>query len=163
MKLLPYNRISIQTPQPLSTVIAALESNIEAPRIRWPFSRDHAPYAGTLSVSGFEIRRISHYRNSFLPQIRGTFETIPAGTIVHITMRLHPLVTIFGLFWLTAWYGIAIPVSLASVFSDSAPDYFALLFLVMPLLVFSGFWWAFWHEANRSQRELTQIIQGDTL
>lgn len=163
MKLLPRDRFSIQTPQPLSAVIATLESHIEAPRIRWGFSHDHPPYTGTLSDSGFEIRRIIHYRNSFLPQIKGRFETTPQGTLVHITMGLHPVVMVFMLVWCSIWCSTAVPVALAGTLTGEIPPGIGLLFLGAPVAMPIIFGAAFWYEAKRSRRELTQIIQGRPL
>ncbi|MEO1348497.1 MAG: WD40 repeat domain-containing protein [Cyanobacteria bacterium J06635_15] len=162
MKLLPYNHFSIQTIQTLPAVIAALDAHIEPPKFRWGLSRDHAPYTGTLSNTGFKIRRIIHYRNSFLPNIRGRFEPSPGGTVVHITLSLHPVVIVFLVCWLSFWYGISLPIFLSGLFSGGVIPEIGL-FLLAPLILFSIFWGVFWFEANRSQRELIQIIQGNPL
>jgi WD40 repeat protein len=160
MNLLPNQRFAIQTPRPLPTVIAALENHIEAPRFRWGFSRsDHAPYAGTVNASGFEIRRIIHYRNSFLPQIKGRFESGPLGTTVHITMGLHPLVLVFLLIWSIPWLGLGVPILLFGVLPGNAPLEMALMPFV-PIAFLTVVWLAFRYESNRSRRDLTAIIQG---
>ena len=162
MKLLPRDRFSIQTRQPLPVILATLEPHIEAPRMRWGFSRKHSSYTGTLSDSGFEIRRIIHYRNSFLPQIRGRFESESQGTTVHITMGLHPLVLVFLGVWGSIWYSLTLPIALSGALTgDMQPE--ILLFLGAPLAVLLIFLGGFWSEAQRSRRELTQIIQGDLL
>ena len=160
MKLFPRDRFSIQTQQPLAAVITNLERYIEAPRIRWTGSRNHALYSGTLSNRGFEIRRIIHYQNSFLPRIQGRFESSHQGTTVHITMDLHPLVMAFLLVWSSIWYTAAIPIALSGLATADVPLEMALLSLVAPLAAIVIFGVAFWAEAKRSRRELTQIIQG---
>src|ERR671916_3058888 len=105
MQLLPYATFSIQTQEPLSAVIEKLDAQIEAPRaFRWDFSRNDAPYEGTISSSGFEIHRIIHYRNSFLPNIRGRFESSAEGRLIRVTVKLHPFVIAFLLFWYSVWY-----------------------------------------------------------
>ncbi|HEY9602085.1 MAG TPA: hypothetical protein V6C85_10780 [Allocoleopsis sp.] len=163
MHLLPYDAFIIQSREPLSEVVEKLNAQIEAPKLfRWSYSRNHAPYEGTLSSSGFEIHRIIHYRNSFLPNIRGRFESSPDGTLIRITMRMHPLVTAFLVFWLLAWYSGTIPIFLVRVLSGYV-TFEALLFLGLPIVLFVTFWGAFWYEANRSRRELMQIIQGELL
>lgn len=162
MQLLPYNSFTLHTHRPLADVAARLDAHIEAPRLRWGFSRDHAPYAGTISYSGFEIRRVIHYRNSFLPQIRGRFEELPRGTNVHIAMGLHPFVTVFLLFWFALWYSICIPIFLSGAGSGDVPTE-AGIFLGMPLAVLFAFWCAFWYEAKRAQQELTEIVRGEVL
>lgn len=161
MKFLPYDHFSINTPQHSLEVIKKLETYIEPPKaIRWGFSRDHAPYEGTISTSGFKIHRIIHYRNSFLPIIRGQFESTNAGTTVHITMQLNSFVTAFLMFWLFMWYSATIPIFILTAFSEC----FAiegLLFLGAPIVLLLIFGVAFWSEANHSRNELTQIILGE--
>ena len=163
MHLFPYDRFTIQTQKSLLDVINTLETHIEAPRgWRSPFSRNHLPYAGTISNSGFEIRRIIHYSNSFLPNIRGRFEPSSAGTRVRITMSLHPFVIAFLLFWLSIWYGISLLIFLSNLLSGDITGE-AGLFLGMPIVMLAFFWFAFWSEANYSRRELTAIILGQPL
>lgn len=163
MQLLPYDTFTIQTEDSLSDVIERLEAQIEAPKaFRSYFSRNHAPYEGKIDGDGFEIHRIIHHRNSFLPNIRGRFESLPNGTIIRVTMRLHPFVTAFLLFWFLAWYGGTIPIFLAGVISGNVTSE-AVLFLGMPIVILFSFWCAFWYEANRSRQELIQIINGEPL
>lgn len=161
MRLLPYESFTIQSQEPLSNIIEKLNAQIEDSKvILRPFSSHHALYKGTISSSGFEIRRIIHYRNSFLPNIRGRFDSSSDGTFIRITMRLHPFVTVFLLFWCSVWYSISIPMFLAVALSGDAPLE-GWLFLGMPIAMLFVFWCAFWSEANRSRRELTQIILGE--
>lgn len=164
MQLLPYSRFTLKTHESLPTVIDQLNSHIEAPKpFRWTLSRNHAPYTGTISSDGFEIRRIIHYRNSFLPKIRGRFESGSQGTVIHITMGLHPLVIGFLVFWYLTWYSATIPIFLLGGLSGDVAIAEALLFLGLPIVVLFAFWCAFWYEANRSRRELTQIIRGEPI
>ncbi len=164
MQLLPYDTFSIQTPKPLSDVIEQLKINIEAPKgLRWSFSRSHAPYTGTISNSGFEIRRLIQYRNSFLPNIRGRFESLSDGTRIRVTMGLHPLVMIFLLFWYSVWFSISIPYFLFGALSGDIQIFTALQFVGLPIVLLFVFWCWFWYEANRSRQELTQIILGEAL
>ncbi|MEQ8381460.1 MAG: hypothetical protein RH949_03705 [Coleofasciculus sp. A1-SPW-01] len=162
MPILPDNAFTIQTHEPLPDVIDKLNAHIEAPKtFRWTFSRNHAPYTGRISSDGFEVRRIIHYQNSFLPTIRGRFESGSQGTVIRITMRLHPLVIGFLVFWYLTWYSATIPLFLWSISSGDGVRVEGLLFLGLPIFVLFTFWCSFWYEANRSRRELTQIIQGE--
>lgn len=164
MQLLPYDTFSIHTREPLEDVIEKLNAQIEAPKaFRWPFSRNHAPYAGTLSRSGFEIRRIIHYRNSFLPNIRGRFEPSSEGTIIRVTLKLHPFVKAFLVFWYLVWYSATIPIFLFGALAGDVDVFTASQFVGMPIVLLFVFWCAFWYEANRSRRELAQIILGEVL
>jgi len=155
MKLLPYDTFTIQTSDPLPILLEKLAIYIEPQKvIRWQLSQNHAPYQGTLSEAGFEIHRIIHSRNSFLPIIRGRFEPSPSGTLVRITMKLHPFTTGFLIFWFLTWYSFSLPIFL----SGAMPTPFALQFLGMPFLLLVIFWGAFWSEANRCRRDLVEMI-----
>ncbi len=118
------------------------------------YSRNHTPYQGVVSEESFKIHRIIHYRNSFLPVIRGRFEEQGKSTLVHVTMSLHPLVAIFLGVWLLCWYSFSIPIAIANLF----PHGLAFVFLGMPILFLVIAWGAFWVEVNRSQRDLEKFL-----
>lgn len=68
MNIFPSKTFTLQTTAPLAEVKQRLAKQTEEPKlVRWHFSYNHAHYQGTISDTGFEIRRIIHYRNSFLP------------------------------------------------------------------------------------------------
>ncbi|MDZ8189389.1 MAG: hypothetical protein RMX96_31700 [Nostoc sp. ChiSLP02] len=155
MKVLPNDNFTISTPEALPLVLQRLNAKVE-PTKTFRFSTKHAPYQGRISEEGFQISRIIHYRNSFLPVIRGRFEVESEETMVHIQMSVHPFVMTFLGFWFFCWYGAIIPITL----TGPMPNYVAPLFLGMPILMLVIFWLAFWSEANRSRTELAQIIYG---
>ncbi|OCQ99879.1 hypothetical protein BCD64_01990 [Nostoc sp. MBR 210] len=155
MKILPYDSFTITVPEPLPIVVQRLSANIEPPKA-FRFSRQHTLYQGTISDDGFQISRIIHYRNSFLPMIRGRFEAQPRQTLVHIQISVHTFVMAFLGLWLFIWFNT---VSIIT-FIDDTPRLVAALFVGMPIVIVLVFWIAFWSEANRSRAELTKIIQG---
>ena len=155
MKILPYDSFTILTPDPLPIVLQRLNALVE-PTKTFRFSAKHAPYQGSISESGFQISRIIHYRNSFLPVIRGRFEVKSHQTLIHVQMSTHPFVMVFLGFWFFCWYSAVIPITLAG----AMPNNMAALFIGMPILMLVIFCVAFWFEANRSRTELRKIIQG---
>ena len=159
MKILPYLTFTLQTSKPLPLVIERLENYVEPLKmLRWSLSRNHAPYQGKISDTGFEIHRIIHYRNSFLPYIKGRFESSPQGTLIHIKMGLHPFIIGFLCFWYLTWYSAFIPIWL----TGAIPDEFAVFALGGPLIGLFVFWGAFWYEAKRSRGDLEQILVGES-
>ncbi|MHC5676375.1 hypothetical protein [Nostoc sp.] len=70
MKILPNDTFIILTSDSLPIVLQRLNAFVGSTKA-FRFSRKHAPYQGTISESGFQISRIIHYRNSFLPVIQG--------------------------------------------------------------------------------------------
>jgi len=164
MQLLPRDTFTIQSHKSLPEVIERLKEHIEAPKaIRWHFSHNHAPYEGTISSSGFEIRRIIDYRNSFLPNIRGRFDSSSAGTRIRITMGLHPFVTAFLIFWNSVWYSVSIPHFVFGALSGDIDTFIAMQFVVLPIVLLFVFWCWFWYEAHRSRQELEQLLLGEVL
>ena len=158
MNILPYDRFTLTTYEPIPHLLERLSEQIEPIKIfRFPLLEpNHAPYQGTLSEEGFKITRIIHYRNSFLPVVRGKFETRGRETLIHIQMAPHPLVLAFLGFWFLTWYSAMIPISLSS----TMPPQIQLLFVGMPLVILVAFWFAFWSEAGRSRRDLIFMTGG---
>ena len=160
MKSFISHSFDLETPHSLGSLVDRLNTYIEPVKtLRWKFSRDHAPYQGTVSDQGFNITRIIHYRNSFLPRIRGQFESTPQGTIVKVNMALHPFVLAFLVVWILVWYSAVIPLNI----TQAMPSEIGVIFLLTPFFMLTAFAFAFRYEVNRSQKDLEQIIQSDTL
>ena len=64
--------------------------------------RDGRPFIGIVEGDSFSVRRDIHYRNSFLPRIRGRITPATCGSTVQVSMTLHPFVGLFMIFWLGA-------------------------------------------------------------
>ncbi|QUY41970.1 hypothetical protein [Acaryochloris marina] len=157
VQLLPRDRFIIQTPDALQAVIARLDTQLEPPKtLRRSFGRNHAPYEGSVSESGFTMHRIPVGRDSFIPRIEGYFETPLGGTSVHITMKLHFFDMSFLVVWPLFWYS----ASLSMWISGSITDTVALLSLGMPLFMLGLFWISFWLEVERSHNDLLEMIVG---
>lgn len=157
VKLLPSDTFTLQTPDPLPIVVERLARQIEPIKAWRRFSYDRKLYQGSIDDTGFKMTRIIHYRNSFLPVIRGQFETSPTGTIVRVSMKLHPFVIGFLVFWYCTWYSMVLPIFLTMDFEVFA----AGLFVGLPLVILVVFWGSFWYEAHRSRRELTEIVMNE--
>ncbi|MEW6496055.1 MAG: hypothetical protein AB1589_26580, partial [Cyanobacteriota bacterium] len=127
---------------------------------------DHAPYAGTISSSGFKLRRIRYNETSFLPHkpfclpyIRGRFELLSEGIIIHFTLRAASDVTAFLFFCFFVCYSLIflLFLSMKTVFL-----YVFLLqalpFLAMPISAFLIIRDVFQNQVNLIYQELTQII-----
>ena len=99
MLFAPFERLTIETALPPEEVRRRLEQVIEPKQMFRFSSRDHKAYQGNLNNDRFEVSRIIHYRNSFLPVIKGEIRPGLGGTVVAITMQPHPLVIAFMLIW----------------------------------------------------------------
>lgn len=159
VKFLPYETIQLTIEDPVGTVRERLATQVEPFKlIRW--GRDHLPYMGQVLDARFEVRRIIHYRNSFLPQITGQFTPIESGTVVKMTFQLNPLVIAFLAVWCGLWFMGAVPLSWFAAITGETHWALALLLTVMPMVVLGAFSVAFRYEVNRSCQELSDIMLG---
>jgi hypothetical protein len=159
MKFLPWNHYDIQTSLNREKVVELLGSEVE-PR-KWPrfsFSRQHKKFEGEVTWEGFKIRRIIHYRNSFLPMIHGRFEQVRRGIDIKVRMRLHPVVIAFMCFWF-GFLGLGICIIGVSVISGKT-EFSPFLLIPFGMVLFgwllvSG---SFWFEAKRAKALLNDIM-----
>jgi hypothetical protein len=104
----PFYRFDIDVDAPPSVLVERLRSIVrdkptfwESLRQMWPFANPAGPpFIGSVQSESLRIRRDIRYRNSFLPIIWGRVIQNGVGTRVSVTMFLHPLVTLFMIFWL---------------------------------------------------------------
>ncbi len=98
---LPFERLTIKTYLSPEKIQQKLAEVVEPRRMRFGFlSGPHKPYQGELDGKRFNITRIIHYRNSFLPVIKGEIRPEIEGCSIDITMYPHPVVIAFMIFWL---------------------------------------------------------------
>jgi hypothetical protein len=98
MSLLPRRAFEFRTQLRPTQVADVLREMVE-PRRLFRFRAGSRPFQGTVADSGFLIDRIISYRNSFLPQIRGTIQSEALGSRVAVVMELHPVVRAFMYLW----------------------------------------------------------------
>src|SRR6266540_7483414 len=105
---MPFYRFQIDSPLPAQTVLLRIHTLVrEKPgfwqSVKESFGRRQnncPPFIGKVEGDAFRMYRDIRYRNSFLPQVRGSVVSTSHGSRVLITMYLHPLVALFVLFWL---------------------------------------------------------------
>jgi len=103
MNFLPYERFVIKTHLDPKTVLSKIDSIAERSTDRFSlfYTSEGKPYFGKIKDNRFEITRIIHFRNSFLPVIKGRANLDVNGSIIMVTMRLSICVIIF----LSIWFG----------------------------------------------------------
>ena len=105
---MPLYRFHIESSLPIQVAIERIHGLVRETPTFWaslkeqfgPRPDNSPPFVGKVEGRTFHIRRDIRYRNSFLPRIHGQVAESQLGTRINITMNLHPLVTIFMLFWL---------------------------------------------------------------
>jgi hypothetical protein len=153
------------SPQEVHNRIAA---NIE-PRagIRLSLLPRHTskPYEGQIYNNQFTISRIIHYRNSFLPIIKGTISSYLSQTQIAITMKPHSFVLVFMLVWMgfvgLACVGILIALAIKGnrLFGGGFSPF---AFIPFVMLVFGALLthFAFKMESKKARLFLAYLLQG---
>ncbi len=103
----PYERLTIKTHFSPETARQKLSAVLEPRAIPRRYTGTHLPYQGKLDSDRFEIRRIIHYKNSFLPVVRGKICAEQDGSTIRITMMPHAIIVA-----LMAW-SLACPSAMA--------------------------------------------------
>jgi len=158
MNLLPYRKIELYSPLPADAVVRRLRNAVEPKR--WlRFGAGDCPFEGTVTQTTFNIQRIISYRNSFLPQIRGTIIPEGNGSRISLTMQLHIAVAIF----MTVWLGgvsFAVVATAPAVLASRAELGPALIpigmFLFGSILTVGSFSF----EARKAERLIASLLDG---
>ena len=104
MNYLPHHFISYQTKLESQEVLQRLDEVVEPYKTwRWKGIWKEAfdnPYEGKITGQTFEISRLTNYKNSFKPIIKGKVKQKNYGTLIEVELGLHLIVKLIGLFWL---------------------------------------------------------------
>lgn len=98
--ILPYLEHTIHTRKSPQEIHDILQS-VTSPKKNW-FSSTPGEFIGRVDSYDFKIMSNIHYRNSFLPVIKGAVKKGEGAYVVALKMQLHPLTYIF----LIIWFGI---------------------------------------------------------
>ena len=157
--LIPYTKFTLKTYLSTYEAEQKLAAHVEPRKLRWGLSRNHKFFTGTLENGKFNLNRIIHYRNSFLPIIVGQIHDDLDTSRIEITMRLHYFVMVFMALFLLFWLFITGSFFLPSDVGDGGAfpiaTFFGFIFL------FYGISMAFFnYEANKARRHLEEIFSG---
>lgn len=163
---LPYLKFTIDSNLSKREIISRLVDSVSEPRRNGQLWETRAKkFEGNLSESGFTIKRIIRYRNSFLPMINGKFQAQKNGTRILITIQLHPLVLVFMLWWMSPLIGMSLLLLLslvASIITKGAIEIGILgIFLgLIGMLTFGYFLTltGFSVEANKARQILDELL-----
>jgi len=163
MKYLPYEDFHIITPLKPAEVQALLAKETEPVKqfsFSTLFSRSSGYYFSGYVVNGmFEISRVIDYRNSFLPQIKGSTEAWLNGSRLHITMQLHPAVMAFMFIWMGG-VGLAAVAVISAGFSERSFEPLSLIPLAMFLFGYLLSTGGFKYESRKAKAKLIDLLSG---
>jgi hypothetical protein len=157
ISLIPYTRLTIKTYLPAYEAEQKLAAHVEPRKLRWGLSRNHKFFTGTLENGKFNLNRIIHYRNSFLPIITGQIHDDLDTSRIEITMRLSYLVIGFMALFIPFWAFMSFGFLFSTGDSGGTVSFTAFFgFLVL----FYGISMIFYnYEVNKARRHLEEIFQ----
>jgi hypothetical protein len=159
---MPFYRFQLDVTLKPEAVAERLRSIVRKPRgfvesFRDVFkSKDPAdcPFLGSVEVDSFRIRRDIKYRNSFLPQVRGTIIPASNGSAVNITMFMHPITALFMVVWFMGVGAGAVGIVAAQGASGAMASVPFAMFVFGVALVAGGFF----PEAFKAKRILSEAL-----
>ena len=152
--------LTLSLSKPPEDVLRILRANTSArPPSLWFPSDAVESFHGTITGNNFRIQRNIHYRNSFLPVIRGRVDATESGSEIRLEMSLHPVVKAF----LAVWFAFVGLDCLATLFGTIAGDpiplpahfgawgmlLFGILLAVVPFRI----------EAQKARQELESVLR----
>ncbi|HAL82093.1 MAG TPA: hypothetical protein DCO83_07545 [Mucilaginibacter sp.] len=125
------------------------------------FRSTFTTYFEGYAVNGrFEFKRNINYRNSFLPQIKGTIENGPGGSRVHVKMNMLVFVTIFMCFWLGAT-GLAAIALITRQFERGQLTAADFVVFIMFLFGYGLTMGSFKFESLKAKSYLVELLDGE--
>ena len=98
--LIPFRTIIVNTSLSPAEVAATLRRSTHEKKGLLDLSYGGHAYVGNVSETGFKIRRVISYRNSFLPVIGGSIMPRAYGSSVQVSMRMNWFTIMFMLIWM---------------------------------------------------------------
>lgn len=158
ISLLPYKQIVFESQ--LNGAEARRRLALEVAKRNWGlqwFERRTEKFEGTVSETDFQISRIIHYRNSFLPMITGRFIPLSQGVRIEVKMKLHVGVLLFTLVWLGI-VGFLVATGSAQVMAMGKVEILTAVPLLVMLLFLLTVTIMFKLEANKASKLLREIF-----
>jgi len=159
---MPYYRCELVSPLPMQTVLLRFQTLVRdepgfLQSLKESLRRRPAgspPFIGKVHGNVLHVHRDIRYRNSFLPQVRAAVAPVPNGTIVHVTMHLHPVVAVFMLIWLVA-VGIGAIAAFAQEHTGVTSALIPAWMLFFGVVLTAG---GFYPEAYKARRLLGESV-----
>jgi hypothetical protein len=123
------------------------------------------PYEGKIYNNQFSINRIIHYKNAFLPMIKGSISTYLGQTQIAITMKPYTVVLVLIYVWM-GFVGLACIGSLIAIVINGKRlfegEYAAFGYIPFVMLVFGAAltYFAFKGESKKAKQFLADLLQG---
>ena len=157
MKILPYEKFTLISKNPASTVFLILKNNIKERKFLNGLFKEKEYFEGEIFKHGFSINPLINYKNSFNPIINGSIIEKDGFTLIKVTMRLNVGVLIFGIFWCSPFFFL--------LFIGIANFVPKLIIICLLFLIGGGclFILPFKHEAKKAKQKLIDLLEAEEL
>ena len=158
MKIIPSAKAEFTTDLSTDEVYNILKKNVQ-PRKFLSFDigkKEKIPFEGSVEKNQFNIQRNINYKNSFIPQIIGTFTNERGKTKISVNLKLLNLVYFFVILLI----GFSLFILLMGIYFNRISDIdfiiFPLGFIIFTLLLTR---FGFYIEKNKSLEKLKEVLQ----
>jgi len=165
IKIIPSDHIEISTSLSKTEVNKKLQKNIQAKRafeFRLTPPKNQKFFEGKLEGNNFQIQRIISGRNSFVPQIKGSFKESVTGTKITMDLKIHGFVIAFMALWLSG-VGLALLGILYGVITQGIDPLLAIGPIIMFAFGIGLVHFGYKLEKEKSISVLKKLVEGQIL
>lgn len=151
MRLLPFDKFTIETDKPKIMVYQILLKNTEIKKNYFDMPYKDKSFYGKVWYEGFDLIPNIKYRNPFIPIIKGKILEDDDVTKIIVTTRLCAFTMLFFTLWISACISLFI-----AVLSGFAP------FIIIPILMASTFYvvmfFGYKSEVSKIKKKFTEMF-----
>lgn len=161
MKILPIEKLTLVTNLSKVEVVAALKSNVGLKQNFGLWDQkveNERKFEGVVYDDHFVIKRIIHYRNSFLPEIKGKIIEKLSGTEIEMVLKPVSFVIVFMILWLS-FVSVLFIATLIGVIFGKASITVCIIPTVMLCIGIGMLAFGFSAESEKAKKEIIEILQ----
>ncbi len=156
--MLPYKNIILISDLKIQELKSNLSNSVIPIKFFRFYKKPSEEYQGKIIDNTFKIQRINGYRNSFLPQIKGSFVDKQSHREIHIKMRLL-LYVYFFIIILCIFMFMLYLENIIPLISQGKFEIILLIPAAMTLLIFLTLVLAFKYESEKSIDDFKKIFR----
>lgn len=165
MKLLPYERIKLQTQLTPAQIVQRFRDHVHPQIPLNLFNRkasQRSGYEGYLFRDHFTVKPIIHYRNSFLPDGRVDFRPSSTATDIIITVKLNPFATAFSILFV-GFLTVLFVITLAAAVNEHRFSWYIFIPVLMVAFLYGLMMACFSAEKNGLLAFMKRLVSADLI
>lgn len=163
MNLLPYERLTYQTPLTPEEIEEALQDIVEPVKIfRFNLFSHHKKYEGEVTRESFKMSKVPQGRNASFARAIGSITQKEKNTYVEVCIDMPLSIRFFAFFWFSLLITVGVIID-----NNGIPDKSSNFILLYPwtLILFGVvfFLGTFKWQASRLKRDLQEVLEAEIL